>query len=96
MGGESPNYSAFVWKTFEASGEGENVVRFQKFFLLAYFFIKTHGKINNNSDFLKMSKIWTGLPYTLSVREVWASNPGSVKLPQCRQRFATAPTFLRW
>ena len=63
MDGESPNYSAFIWKTFEASGEGENVVRFQKFFSLAYFFIKTHGKINNNSDFLKMSKIWTGLLY---------------------------------
>ena len=61
MDGESPNNSAFICKTFEASREGENVVRFQKFFLLAYFFIKTHGKINNNSDFLKMSKIWTGL-----------------------------------
>ena len=64
MDGESSNYSAFIWKTFETSGEGENVVRFQQFFLLAYFFIKTHGKINNSSDFIKMSKIWTGLTYT--------------------------------
>ena len=33
--------------------------------------------------------------YTLSVQEVWGSNPGSVKLAQCRQQLATAATFLR-
>ena len=32
---------------------------------------------------------------TLSVREVWGSIPGPVKSAQCRQRLATAATFLR-
>ena len=32
---------------------------------------------------------------TLSVREVWGSIPGPAKSVQCRQRLATAVTFLR-
>ena len=32
---------------------------------------------------------------TLSVRKVWGSTPGPVKSAQCRQRLATAATFLR-
>ena len=32
---------------------------------------------------------------TLSVREVWGSDPGPIKSAQCRQRLATAATFLR-
>ena len=33
--------------------------------------------------------------HTLSMREIWSSNPGSVKSTQCRQRLATTATFLR-
>ena len=50
-------------KSLRPLGRAKTWSDFKKFFLLAYFFIKTHGKINNNSDFLKMSKIWTGLVY---------------------------------
>ena len=43
---------------------------------------------------------WTGrwlncLAHTLSMREIWGSNSGSVKSAQCCQRLATATTFLR-
>ena len=51
-------------------------------------------------------KIWNSIPNdlpavssvakrTLTVREVWGSIPGPVKSTQCRQRLATAATFLR-
>ena len=40
------------------------------------------------------SRLLSCLAHRLSVRKVWSSIPGMVKSAQCRQRLATAATFL--
>ena len=55
---------------------------------------------SNTSDFVIFlyrsdSLVSSGVKRTLSVQDVWGSNPGLVKSAQCRQRLVTAATFFR-
>ena len=62
--GESPNFASFYEEIYRALGEGKIVVRMEKNWLVQ-FYSQTHGKIQSNRDFSKMSEIWTSLPPTL-------------------------------